>query len=79
MDIKYIIFDVSELNLIDYNQIVETSSETLRYSIDGTKTFIKWIGQEPLFISDLTTKSTIYNNQDMMTILHTDEWEHKLN
>jgi hypothetical protein len=79
MDIKYIIFDVYELNLIDYNQIVETSSETLRYSIDGTKTFIKWIGQEPLFISDLTTKSTIYNNQDMMTILHTDEWEHKLN
>ncbi len=79
MDIKYIIFDVSELNLIDFGQIIEHSSETLRYSIDGTKTFIKWIGNEPTFISSLMTKSTIYNNEDMMTILHTDEWEHKLN
>lgn len=78
MDIKYIIFDVSELNLIDYNQIIEHSSETLRYSIDGTKTFIKWIGNDPDFISALVSKSVIYNNEDMMNILHTDEWEHKL-
>jgi len=79
MDINYIIFDVSELNLIDFGQVIEHSPETLRYSIDGTKTFIKWIGNEPTFISSLMTKSTIYNNEDMMTILHTDEWEHKLN
>ena len=79
MDIKYIIFDISELNLIDFNQVIETSSETLRYSIDGTKTFIKWVGNEPNFISSLTTKSVIYNNEDMMNIVHTDEWEHILN
>lgn len=79
MDIKYIIFDGSELHLIDFSQIIETSSETLRYSIDGTKTFFKWIGNDPDFISALSSKSVIYNNEDMMNILHTDEWEHKLN
>jgi hypothetical protein len=78
MDTNYIIFDVSELNLIDYNQVIEHSPETLRYSIDGTKTFIKWIGNDPDFISALVSKSVIYNNEDMMNILHTDEWEHKL-
>jgi len=74
MDIKYIFFNVSELNLIDFNQVLETSLETLRYSIDGTKTFVKWIGDEPSFISDLTTKSTIYNKEQMLIILDSDEW-----
>jgi hypothetical protein len=74
MDIKYIFFNVSELNLIDFNQVLETSLETLRYSTDGTKTFVKWIGDEPSFISDLTTKSTIYNKEQMLIILDSDEW-----
>ena len=78
MDTKYIIFNVSELDLIDFNQVIENSPETLRYSIDETKTFIKWIENEPTFISELVSKSIIYNNEDMMDILHTDEWEHKL-
>jgi hypothetical protein len=78
MDTNYIIFNVSELDLIDFNQVIENSLETLRYSIDGTKTFVKWIGNEPMFISELVSKSIIYNNEDMMDILHTDEWEHKL-
>ncbi len=74
MDIKYIFFNVSELNLIDFNEVLETSLETLRYSIDGTKTFVKWIGDEPSFISDLSTKSTIYNKEQMLIILNSDEW-----
>lgn len=74
MDIKYIFFNVSELNLIDFNQVLETSLETLRYSTDKTKTFVKWIGDEPSFISDLTTKSTIYNKEQMLIILDSDEW-----
>jgi len=78
MDTNYIIFNVSELDLIDFNQVIENLPETLRYSIDGTKTFVKWIGNEPAFISELVSKSIIYNNEDMMDILHTDEWEHKL-
>jgi len=74
MDTKYIFFDVSELNLIDFNQVLETSVETLRYSTDGTKTFVKWIGDEPSFISNLTTKSTIYNNNEMLIILDSPIW-----
>lgn len=39
---NYIIFNVSEIDKIDFNQVLETSPETLRRSVDGTKTFIKW-------------------------------------
>jgi hypothetical protein len=37
----YIIFSVSELDKVDFDQILETSSETLRLSVDQTKTFVK--------------------------------------
>lgn len=74
MDTKYIIFNVSELDLIDFNQVIEDSLETLRYSIDGTKTFVKWVGNEPECISSLLTKSIIYNNEEMLIILDTPEW-----
>jgi hypothetical protein len=39
---NYIIFNVSEVDKVDFNQVLETSAETLRKSVDGTKTFIKW-------------------------------------
>jgi hypothetical protein len=39
---NYIIFNVSEVDKVDFTQVLETSAETLRKSVDGTKTFIKW-------------------------------------
>lgn len=74
MDIKYIFFDYSEIDLIDFTQVYETSKDTIRVSIDGTKTFVKWVGNEPECISSLLTKSIIYNNEEMLIILDTPEW-----
>jgi hypothetical protein len=53
---------------------METSVETLRLSVDGTKTFVKWIGDTPSSIDSLTTKSQVYNNVEILTILDTNEW-----
>lgn len=39
---KFLIIPVSEIAKINFNQICETSAETLRLSVDGSKTFIKW-------------------------------------
>lgn len=41
---EYMIFNVSELPQIDFSQVLETSAETVRKSVDGTKTFVKWDG-----------------------------------
>jgi len=75
---NYVIFNVSELDKIDFNQVLETSAETLRRSVDGTKTFVKWGGGEPSFISELTTKEGPYNYDEIISILSTDEWSKKL-
>ena len=71
---KFIIFDVTELNKINFNEVLEDSATTLRYSLDGTKTFIKWEDSEPSFLSNLLTKSKIYTYEEMSEILLTSEW-----
>jgi hypothetical protein len=73
-ELKYIIFECNEINKIDFNEVRETSSETLRISIDGTKTFIKYEGETPNSIMDLLTKSIEHTQQEMLNILSTDEW-----
>jgi hypothetical protein len=72
---EYIIFNISELDKIDFSQINEDSADTLRYSTDGQLTFVNWEGKdEPSFISQLST-GTLYTKADIFTLLRTDEWE----
>lgn len=72
---KYLIFDVSELNKIDFNKVCESSIETLRYSSDNSKTFIKWDTEnEPDFIFNLTSKEGPYNQNEILEILSADFW-----
>jgi hypothetical protein len=71
---KYLIFDLSEIDKINYYQILITSFETMRKSFDGTKGIIKWDGVTPDFVSTLNTKSPIYNIEEIMEILQTEEW-----
>jgi hypothetical protein len=39
---RYIIFDASEAGLINFNEVLQTSVETLRLSVDETKALIKY-------------------------------------
>jgi hypothetical protein len=71
---RFMIFNVSELNQIDFNTVLETSSDTVRKSVDETKTFVKWDGTIPTCVSNLTTKEGAYTYEEILTILSTPEW-----
>ena len=71
---RFMIFNVSELNQIDFNAVLETSSDTVRKSINETKTFVRWDGTIPTCVSDLTTKEGPYTYEEILTILATPEW-----
>jgi hypothetical protein len=71
---KFMIFNVSELPNIDFTTVLETSEETVRKSVDQTKTFVKWDGEMPECVSKLTTKEGPYTYEDILTILSTSEW-----
>jgi hypothetical protein len=70
----YLIIPVSELSKVDFSQVCETSAETVRKSVDETKTFIKWEGDEPSFVSSLTGTEGPYTHEEIITILGTDVW-----
>jgi len=70
----YLIIKTDEVNKIDFNQVRETSVDTLRYSLDGTKTFIKWDYEEPTFINDFEWTEGPFNHDEMINILSTNEW-----
>ena len=71
----YVIFNVSELDKIDFNQVFETSIETVRKSVDETLTFVKYATDEmPSSVSSLDTKQGPYSHEEILAILATPEW-----
>lgn len=74
MNTTYIIINVSELTLVHFDDVLETSTNTLRYSLDGTKTVIKWNGQTPDFVENLTTMEGPYTLQEILPILAGTDW-----
>ena len=71
---EFIIFNVLELNQIDFTQVLETSIDTVRKSINQTKTFVKWDGATPECVNNLTTKEGPYTYDEILIILSTTEW-----
>ena len=71
---RFVIFEVTELPLIDFNQVYETSIDTVRKSVDGTKTFVKFDLPAPSSVEALTTKSQEYTYDEILEILATPEW-----
>ena len=72
---QFMIFNVSELNTIDFTQVLETSIDTVRKSVDETKTFVKWYGETiPSSVDSLTTKEGPYTYEEILIILNTSEW-----
>ena len=70
MSRKYVIINADEVDSVDFSQVDETSADTIRYSLDGTKTFVKYDGAKPSFLYGKDT----YTHSEILTILATDEW-----
>ena len=66
----YVIIDSSEVGSVDFDQVLETSAETLRFSLDGTKTFVKYEGTQPFFLLGKTE----YTHEEILSILSGPEW-----
>ena len=76
---EFMIFDCTELVNIDFTEVMETSIETVRKSIDGTKTFVKWDSIEiPKSVQNLNTKDGPYTYDEILEILQTPEWTKEL-
>jgi hypothetical protein len=70
MSRNYVIIDASEVSSVDFNQVMETSEDTLRYSLDGSKTFVKFKGSAPAFLAGKHS----YDHAEILEILSGSEW-----
>ena len=78
--LTYVIFSVTELPLIDFTQILQTSAETCRRSVDETLTVVKWdtnLGV-PSCVSSLISKSQYYTHDEILVIMSTSAWTEPL-
>jgi hypothetical protein len=73
-DRKYVIIDTSDLDNVDFNEVLETSKETCLLSLDGTKSFVKYKGEMPSSVSALNSKSEEYTHTQILEILASSEW-----
>ena len=67
---KYVIINAGEVSSIDFSKVLETSANTLRYSLDNTKTFVKFKGSTPSFLSGKTQ----YDHGEIIQILQGSDW-----
>ena len=70
MSRNYVIIDASEVSSVDFDQVLETSADTLRFSVDGSKTFVKFEGDTPSFLEGKTANT----HSEMLEILAGEEW-----
>lgn len=74
----FMIFNVSEIDKINFNQVEETDINTIRKSVNQSKTFVKWTGSIPSSVQSLTTKEGPYTFDEITSILATSEWSNSL-
>lgn len=75
---KYVIIPTAEINNVNFSEVLETSAETCRYSVDGTETFVKYEGPIPPSVVALTNRSQEYTHYEILLILSTAEWTSQL-
>jgi len=49
----YCVVNASDLSSMDFSQLEDTSADTLRYSLDGSKFIVEYSGSKPSFLSSI--------------------------
>ena len=74
---KYIIVPADKLELVRFDQVLQTSPESLRYSLDGKFFTLKYLGDQPDFCYNITEDLIgleEYTHKEILEILETSEW-----
>ena len=67
---KWIIINVSDITDEMIENAIQTSIETLKKTLDGSKAILKWDGDTPSCFDGLTT----YNHSEILTELAKSDW-----
>ena len=72
----YAVVNLTDIDLVDFSQVGESSEFTIRKSVDETQFTLKWEnGYTPTFITDGTiTPVGTYDHHAMLELMATPAW-----
>ena len=72
----YAVINLTDISLIDFTQIAQSSASTIRKSLDDTQFVIKWEdGYTPTFITDASVVPVgTYDHHAILELMATDKW-----
>ena len=73
-DRHFRVIPVSSIGEIVFDDVLITSADTLRRSVDGTETFVKWDGDEPASVASITGAGPVLDHEEMLELLATSDW-----
>ncbi len=76
----YAVINLSDIGLIDFNQVGQTSAGTVRRNIAETQFVIKWeAGHTPTFILDGSVVPVqTYDHHAILELMATPEWSEEI-
>ena len=69
-DRQYVIINAADVSSVNFDDVLETSGDTLRYNVAGDRTFVKYEGAKPRCLYGKETLS----HSAMLTVLATEAW-----
>jgi len=74
----YVTINISDISNIDFSEVVETSADTIRKSLDGTQFIIKY-NTEPSFITNGTVVPLqTLTHSEALILMQTADWSEQL-
>ena len=73
----YVIIPAEKINEVDFNKVLESSPQTCRYSLDGSMTFVKYVGEMPESIKNIPGRSQSYSQTDFLNLLKGEDWSNE--
>ena len=70
MSRQYVILNADEVSTVNFDEVLETSVDTLRYNVAGDQTFVKYEGAKPRCLYGKETLS----HAAMLTVLADESW-----
>jgi len=69
-DRQYVIINAADVSSVNFDDVLETSADTLRYNVAGDETFVKYEGPKPRCLYGKDTLS----HSAMLTVLADESW-----
>jgi len=67
---NYVIIEESEVSSVNFDLVINTNADLLRYKLDGSQALLQYEGTQPFFLLGKTE----YTHEEILSILSGPEW-----